>query len=343
MLINNPTEYYVNKFINWELIEKRLNQFKYLRKYFPISLLKKHSHSKPYYCHYMSWRLGTWPDNCDKTFQFIDDLLKESEKFHNWEKEKNLMNSNDFATFWGLLWQMQVGYYLKNILSFEEVCWNSNKKGGPDLVIKKDNLKYYVECYAFLKSYYIDNFLSELLTLINPKIGLKNQIYLKHRLLTDNNISLFLDEILERLCDEVYLKRKIKEADDKYPVMIFNSPERNLYIYIEGNNIEKYAPNVLPTGGGDPNLFAGHMVNEAIKNKSKSNKLRDCHPNFLMINFLISADFQSIINHSHAIKVEINRKLSEHIDNIIITCCGINEIPNHKNFMFIKQKNNLVI
>jgi len=52
----------VNRFLNWETVERRAARYPNIAEQFSIERLQRCSDRPPYYCHYMSWRLGTWHD-----------------------------------------------------------------------------------------------------------------------------------------------------------------------------------------------------------------------------------------------------------------------------------------
>jgi hypothetical protein len=98
----NPTQrQLVHKFIDWEVVENRLNQFPAIGRAFPIKNLRASQETPPYYCHYMAWRLGTWNDKL--FFVRLDELLASAEKIPHWSSEKNLLTSTEFSEFWSLV------------------------------------------------------------------------------------------------------------------------------------------------------------------------------------------------------------------------------------------------
>ena len=118
----------VHRFINWELVERRLQRFPAIGCAFPIDRLRSREETPPYYCHYIAWRLGTWSD--ESLFARLDRLLAEAKELPHWSAEASLLASADFADFWSLVWQLQVVEYLRVIGT--DVRW---AKSGPDLSV----------------------------------------------------------------------------------------------------------------------------------------------------------------------------------------------------------------
>jgi hypothetical protein len=64
---------FVKKNLNWEKVQERIRRYDHIARVFPLSELQQCSDKAPYYCHYMSWRLGTWQN--EEWFEFFDKLL----------------------------------------------------------------------------------------------------------------------------------------------------------------------------------------------------------------------------------------------------------------------------
>ena len=150
---HNPTQrQFVHRLIDWERVESRLKLYPAIKRAFPVETLKHRCESKPYYCHYMAWRLGTWEN--ESLFQRLEELLCCAEALPNWEQEKSLLSSADFADFWSLVWQLQVAEHLCGVGT--DVRWANS---GPDLSVKIDNKRWYAECYTPRKSFGLLEFL----------------------------------------------------------------------------------------------------------------------------------------------------------------------------------------
>ena len=143
---------FVHKQIDWKRVKYRCQQYPAIGQTFTMKMLKKHCESPPYYCHFMSWRLGTWEN--ESLFQRLEDLLCCAKALPNWECEKkSLVGSAEFSDFWSLIWQLQVAEYLCEIGT--DVRWGKSGKSGksPDLSVKVGDECWYVECYMPHKSF----------------------------------------------------------------------------------------------------------------------------------------------------------------------------------------------
>lgn len=73
----NPSQrQLVHEFVNWGIVEQRLQRFPAIGRAFAMKYLRSHQDTPPYYCHYMAWRLGTW--NSESLFARLVELLDES-------------------------------------------------------------------------------------------------------------------------------------------------------------------------------------------------------------------------------------------------------------------------
>src|SRR2546426_6832947 len=61
---------FVQETIDWTRVRQRLSRFSHIGVAFPEATLRRFAAEPPFYCHYMSWRLGTWSD--DRPFVLMD-------------------------------------------------------------------------------------------------------------------------------------------------------------------------------------------------------------------------------------------------------------------------------
>ena len=334
-------KYFIDKFLDWELVEYRLSKYKNINSHYDLKLFQECSSKSPYYCHYLAWRLGTWKN--ESIFEFIDHLFEIASSLPNWRTEKHLLRSQEYSVFWSLVWQMQVASFFYERKKYN-VEW-FNQSSGPDIKITQRNLIFFIECYNFTKSFGIENLISDIFTQLNPKIKVEHQLFLRHSLPKSNpELESFLNEIFRPYLDESFLYNKEQEAEKEYPILL-PVPEKvnNFYIYLEGNDPDKYIPGKKPMGAGDPSAYLDQMVGEALKNKMNSNKLNEHHPNILAINFLIGADLQNILRHDiHTPSFRIPNEYFQVFDYVVFEACGIDEIPNiNTYFTSIGTKNNI--
>ena len=279
----------VHKLINWDWIKGRLERYPAIERAFPIETLTEYCESPPYYCHYMSWRLGTYCN--ESTFQRLEELLCCAEVLHNWESERSLLTTGEFADFWSLVWQLQVAEHLCAVGT--DVRWN---KSGPDLSIQTGDKRWYVECYTPRKSFGLLEFIKELLLKLDSAIETEYDLCLPFSLPQNTCRDKFLDKILNPFLDPSYLAKAKESAKARYPVILYegskNDPENPLYIYAEGDDMDAYATGIVSNQVGNTKTYMEHVLKEVITNKKDSNALKEHRPNLLAVNLLLSIDYQ---------------------------------------------------
>ena len=270
----------VHRLIGWERVTSRLERYPAIGRAFPLETLKRGCESPPYYCHYMAWCLGTWPN---ELVERLEELLRCAEDLPNWEHEKSLLSDTDFAVFWSLVWQLQVAEYLREI--GKDVSW---AKSGPDLSVKIGGERWFVECYTYRKSFGLLNFLEELLQRLDPAVCTKYSRCLPFSLPSGRDRELFLDEVLSPFLDPAYLANAKERAEQEYPVVLYRHPESSLCVCVEGSGDYMPDNNVV----GHPESYLNVALKEALRAKRDSNDLKNHHPNLLAVNYLLSTDYQ---------------------------------------------------
>ena len=277
----------VHRLIDWERIAARRERYPAIGRAFPLETLKTGCERPPYYCHYMAWRLGAWPDVDERLFQRLEELLRCAKEIPNWEHEKSLLTDAEFSVFWSLVWQLQVAEYLREI--GEDVSW---AKSGPDLSVKIGGERWFVECYTYQKSFGLLNFLEELLLRLEPDIRTDYDRCLPFSLPRDGDRELFLDKIMSPFLDPDYLANAKESAGHEYPVVLYKDPDSSLFVYVEGSDVDAYRPGRIPNVNGSPEAHLETALREALKNKQTRNKLKNHHPNLLAVNYSLSEDYQ---------------------------------------------------
>ena len=284
--------HFVHQLINWDRVEERRERYPAIGRTFPLDILRKYEERPPYYCHYMAWRLGTWGDESESSFQLLEELLCCAEALDHWEQEKkSLVNSPDFGTFWSLIWQLQVAEYLCAIGT--EVSW---AKSGPDLTVTVGGEPWFVECYAYRKSFGLFLFLEELLLKIDPSVHTSYDLWRQFSLPRDSARTPFLDTILSPFLDPNYLTTKKGEAKQKYPVFLYKDPNSTLRVYVEGDDTGEYSSPDEKLG--DEEAYLEVALKEAVKAKQGKNRLAEHHPNLVATNYALSMDYQLAKNSS---------------------------------------------
>ena len=309
----------LHQMINWDHVSSRLKRYPAIGRAFPMETLMKHCKSPPYYCHYMSWRLGAWSD--ESVLRRLEELLCCAEALPHWESEQNLLAMAEFPVFWSLFWQLQVAEYLCEVGT--DVCWG---KSGPDLSAQVGGKLWYVECYTPRKSFGLLRFIEELLLKLDPNIRIDYDLCLPFQLpRTHPEQSKFLDKIANRFLDPSYLAQAKEDVLTESPVVLYKDSGSSLYIYVKGVDDNAYIPGIVPELTGDPRSYVECILKEAVDAKKCSNDLRNHHPNLLAINYLLSNDVQLATSLPKRVQCPILPRIGPNIDVLAVSLAGINE------------------
>ena len=309
----------VHRLIDWKQVRSRREYYPAIGRAFPLKTLKKGYESPPYYCHYMAWRLGAWPNTNGAEFrlQRLEELLRCAEKLPNWEHEKSLLSDTNFAAFWSLVWQLQVAEYLCEV--GKDVNW---AKSGPDLSVIVGGERWYVECYTYRKSFGLLNFLEEVLQQLDPDVCTKYTRCLPFQLPCERDHGPFLDEILSPFLDPAYLAKYKEDAEQEYPVILYKDPDSSLHVYVEGNDVGAYIPGRIPNVVGHPESYLETALREAVRAKRNSNTLKNHRPNLVAVNYLLSTDYQLAESSRGTPSLPEN---DPNIDALSVSAVGIDE------------------
>ena len=280
---------FVHRLVDWQRIRRRLECYPAISRTFPLETMKNCCESSPYYCHYMSWRLGTLePEDC---FQRLEELLLCAEALPNWEHEKrSFVNSSDFPLFWSLVWQLQVAEHLCSVGT--NVRWAKTSQGqpSPDLSVEIDGERWSVECSVPRKSFGLLRFLKEVLLKLDDGVRITYDPCLRFDLPKDSNSNGFLDQVLAQFLDPNRLAMAKEDAEKQHPVVLYKDPGSSLYIYVDGER--DYMPGVVPNQTGDPKAYVELVLEEAVNAKQWRNGLAERHPNLLAVNYVLGDDYQ---------------------------------------------------
>ena len=310
---------FVHQLIDWELIRSRCIRYPEIGRAFPLKTMKKRSECPPYYCHYMSLRLGTWED--ESRFQRLEELLCCAKELPNWKHEKSLLSSADFAEFWSLVWQLQVAEHLCGVGT--DVCWTP-KSGGPDLSVKIDNKRWYVECYTPRKSFGLLEYLREIVEAHDPDVHAYYDRCLPFKLPQNSDRMQFIDGVLSRSLDPDCLEKAREAAETEYPVVLYKAPESSLCIYVKGDNDDAYMPGILPNKTGDPKFYVECILEEAVTVKKCKNKLKKHRPNLLAVNYSLS-DVPVAEMLPHRLRSLTLPRIDPNIDALAVSAVGFDE------------------
>lgn len=321
--------HFVHLLIDWDCVEYRLKRYPAIGRTFPLTVLKKYEEKKPYYCHYMAWRLGTWCD--ESSLQRLEELLCCAEALDHWDREKeSLVKSTDFGTFWSLVWQLQVAEYLCGIGT--EVSWT---KSGPDLTAAVGGERWFVECYTYHKSFGLFLFLEELLLKIDKSIRTSYDLWRQFSLPKEEpDQTPFLDTILSPFLEPSYLTTKKEEAKRRYPVLLYEDPNSSssLRVSVEGDASGEYFP--LDKKLGNEEAYLEVALREAVKAKQGKNRLAEHHPNLVATNYALSVDYQLAKSSSSSFLDS-----GPNIDVLTVSAVGIDERLTRKK-LAVKGINN---
>ena len=171
-MINDQIEHaqreLVHRHLSWRRVKFRLGLYPAIARTIPFNTMWQHRDQPPYYCHYMAWRLGSYND--ESPFKRLEMMLRCAESLPNWEHEiKSFVHSTDFASYWSLVWQLQVAKHLCEVGT--EVAWLKNRDNpAPDFVANVGGKEWYVECYAVRKSFALYLLIEELLQRLDPEL-----------------------------------------------------------------------------------------------------------------------------------------------------------------------------
>ena len=308
----------IHQLIDWELIARRYEKYPAIRRAFNPDTLKDGCEKSPYYCHYMAWRLGTWED--ESPFTRLEELLLFAETLPNWKHEKSLLRSTEFANFWSLVWQLQIAEYLDTIGS--NVCWG---KTGPDLSVVVNGERWYAECYTYRKSFDLFLFLEDLLKRIDSAIRISYDLCMPFQLPQKLKRAEFLDAIVSPFLNPRYLAKAKNAAAEKYPVILYQHPSSSLRVYVVGDNDDVYTPGIIANRVGDPENYLKVAMREALNAKWTSNSLSKFQPNIVVVNYLLSMDYQLGPTFPESIHNLINSGNETKINAMTVSTVGIDE------------------
>lgn len=300
------------------MVEKRLDQFPAVARAFPLNRLRSSGESPPYYCHYMAWRLGTWTN--DALFRRLNELLGAAEALPNWSAQASLLTSADFAEFWSLVWQLQVAEHLCGL-----GCSLSWRASGPDLVVEVEGEVWFVECYAYRKSYGLMLFIEDVLRQVDGSIRVGYDLCLPFSLPTNGERSGFLDSILSPFRVPGFVAGARARSAHDYPVVLCRH-ESGLVVYMEGSVPDRYVPGRVPSRTGDPQRYLEVALTEALSAKQNANSLATHRPNLVVANYALSIDFQLALGRADDLGLSPPAvELGRNIDALAVARVGIDE------------------
>jgi len=319
MLDQEPTQrQLVAGQIDWGTVESRLLRFPAIGRAFPLDRLQVGTTPPPYYCHYMAWRLGTW--STEELFVRLEELLRGAEVLPDWSAQASMLTSSDFAEFWSLVWQLQVAEYLRQVGT--DVRWGAS---GPDLSAYIESERWFVECYAYRKSFGLMLFIEGVLERIDPSICVAYNLCKPFSLPSNAARNQFLHEMLLPFRDPEFVEKARSQSVEAYPVVLV-SHESGLVVYMEGPDPDAYVPGFVPEETGDSQGYLAVAFREAIRAKQNANSLARNHPNLLAVNYALSMDFQLALGRAGDLGLALPAiERGPNIDAFAVAATGIHE------------------
>ena len=283
-----------------------------------MKVLRAAEENPPYYCHYMAWRLGTWSEESEGCLANLDKLLASAAELPNWENEESVLNNGEYATYWSLLWQLQVAAKLQAV--GRNVTWGG-PDGGPGLSVEVDGRRWYVECYVMRKSYYLLQFLQQCLSKI-LRLSVQGDYPLFSRMSLPEPDQ-FLDDKLEPYCDA----SRREKARAKCVTIVYGD-QRSVEVAEEERKMNEWDDTVerrrRSRGWGSPEQHVTTMLKEAVSNKQDSNSLCDRHPNVLAVNLLLTnAEAAEYHDRDGKMIAGCAPELPDALDVLAVANCGI--------------------
>ncbi len=318
----------VHRYLNWDLVSERLSRYKHIGAVFDINEMKKCQEKIPYFCHYLAWRLGTWQN--EQLFGFFDQLLARGMEIRGWSNDR-IYKDCEFGNFWSFLWELQVCAFFVDLVGATYVRWGNQE--GPDLAIIIEGNELFIECTVPRKSFGLEEYINELLQQIDTRINAKHRPFTAFSLQKKDKVQLsrVFDELFETFLDNAYLEEVFRKTKINSPEL-FSSPSetKNFFIYTEDVDTIDTNPEQPWNEAGDPVAYQLDAIEKIQRSKENQNNLPSLHPNLLAVNFLLGVDFQ-LAEDLREIPIFT---LSDTLDGIFITSCGINEIPTISNSCF---------
>lgn len=281
----------IEKYLDWDKVQARLSHYEHISKLFPLKSMRSCSEKPPYYSHYLAWRMGTWES--EDYFNCLNDMIGTVMRIEGWSTNKRLATM-EYSDFWSFMWEIQVASYF-----IEKGCtvkWNSK---GPDILVDYEGKKFYVECTVIRKSYALELFIEDLLGQLSPTIRVHHALFHKFSLPQRIEREEFLDALFLQFANTENLAQLLKASQNRSPLILYQSNyTENFFLYIDdATALERdYSAERLLMCTGDPDDFLKNISKEAINNKVTANHIYQYRPNLLMINTLLSLDWQVAIS-----------------------------------------------
>lgn len=296
---------------------KRKQEYCYISNYVPGDYDKIVYENHPWYCHGLAFRMATYSEDNESLFLRLNGLLALAKNIDGWGNEsKNIGKtwSENFDEFFHFLWMLQCVEYFNDQGAKVEFLAKPGKK-SPDLKIHFENCnELYVECYVYSKWWFVEEFVQDIIGLIDKNLLLE-RIYNIKQTTSRGSLESVLEKLWELTSDSELANARLIAAK-KSPYILFHLDGLKLLMEGEG----EYQPKP-DNAHGDPAFSADVYIKEIIKHKNNENDLKNHRPNCLMVNAL-GIDFQMLFINNRVNNLTYE---DEVIDNLTLNACGISE------------------
>ena len=276
----------VEKYLDWDRVERRLLKHGNIGRRFSVEELREHA-PPPYHCHYLAWRLGTWPENrgSEACFRLFDALIEKCSRLEGWGESERLGNPG-YEVFWSHLWELQVAEALLRTESVDELVWLPK---GPDLQVCINGRRCFVECYVYVKSFGAEQFIQDLLQQVDRRFRVE---HMRGTPMTipSNGRETFLDQLFRPLLSSGYVEGLREEASRRGRADV-DIPDGacNLEAWLENPCV----PRPIDQGNAHPDgmCFVKDVLQKAVMNKAERNALSEHRPNMVCINASLGGDY----------------------------------------------------
>ena len=300
--------------------QSRLKAYPKLAKFgcLPEKLSDISSDEAPWFCHGLAFRMATYAND---HFARWEELLNKAQQADGWIKEYEHWNSpsDHWAKKWDrfhqFLWMLQCYEYFSEC--GHKVSFPPAKLNAPmtDMLVERPSQSaVYVECYFYSKWWPQEEFIGELLRLVDPNLTIKrtHNAILSSNPFSNKQFKYTLALLAAALTPDRLAALRIS-ARDVSPQQVCKIGD--VEVLLEGDG--EYQPST--NAHGDSSDSWPIFVKEIIEAKETSNGLGEKHPNLVLVNSL-GLDFQSSFAEDSQVP-----ELPPSIDEIWISKCGIDE------------------
>ena len=307
----------IERHLCWDRIEERLELFPAIGVAFPLRTLRAASRRSPYYSHYMTLRLSSWPVEVPffhaPFFERFDILLRGAVGIDGWEREKSIRSDPDYGAFWSLLWQLQVMEWLLGLGA--QLRWNGP---GPDLTATIAGNAFDVECTVVRGQSAQREYADDLLKLIHPTLRLGPARF--------PNGGSALNIVFDALVKDVerwWPGAQISPPTDPYgtPILELRRPGYSVRsVPLDG--LHPIFPGDHAFVRDDPEL-PSRELRKVISKKEGKNRSSGSRPTVLAVNFLLNHDFQLNLLLQRGSGLGLEPTEWPGVDSILVSTCGI--------------------